>query len=547
MVCSNFSLRELLSGFRRQSLSMRRRFVLCLITVLVLIVAVLLTLFSLFDVTNSANDELEQLLNQQLNYSANQMYRDMDKLAVCAVEFSHQMSAQLEDFGTPFDRLKNNVEALTALQSKTYETVFNNMRIADCRGAFFILNTTVNDSLGESYYSGLYLRYANVGSDITLRNSVCIFRGASKVARQQGINLFSTWECEMKAGTFPQMEAVLHQPESDPARGYLLTKSYKLPDAWEKVRLLCAPISDGSGQIIGVCGFELSDPFFRSSYQASDAEQPFLISAMIEQEGSVYTGQFAANHSGYAPNLQGQLSVTRKDGFEIFSDANMTLIGKMQTLRVGQSEHTVAVMLPETQYEQLVSSTMRKTTLLLVVVSVLAIALSVMISHRYIRPILKTVEQLKTGRFEDDGRVSEFSDLFEYLAEQDRINEEALDRLRREKADAVTAASELQCKFDATARQNERLAYSRKEEIDPYDYDNFKNGLKMLTGKEREIFDYYLQGKTVKEIIAITGLQESTVRFHNKNIYSKLGVHSLKQLLRYAAIAAQEEPEARPS
>lgn len=107
----------------------------------------------------------------------------------------------------------------------------------------------------------------------------------------------------------------------------------------------------------------------------------------------------------------------------------------------------------------------------------------------------------------------------------------------------MTATNELQNKFNETEMQNKRLAYSRKTEIDPYDYENFKNGLSMLTAKEQEVFNFYMQGKTVKEIIATLGLKESTVRFHNKNIYSKLGVHSLKQLLRYAAVLKQEEED----
>ncbi len=65
----------------------------------------------------------------------------------------------------------------------------------------------------------------------------------------------------------------------------------------------------------------------------------------------------------------------------------------------------------------------------------------------------------------------------------------------------------------------------------------------MLTGKEREVLACYMRGSSVKEIISHMGLQESTVRFHNKNIYSKLSVHSLKQLLRYAAVLSQEEPD----
>ena len=61
----------------------------------------------------------------------------------------------------------------------------------------------------------------------------------------------------------------------------------------------------------------------------------------------------------------------------------------------------------------------------------------------------------------------------------------------------------------------------------------------------KEVVANKVPGKTVKEIVALTGLKESTVRFHNRNIYTKLGVHSLKQLLRYSAIMKQEEGEGK--
>ncbi len=90
-------------------------------------------------------------------------------------------------------------------------------------------------------------------------------------------------------------------------------------------------------------------------------------------------------------------------------------------------------------------------------------------------------------------------------------------------------------------QQIERLAYSRKTEVDPYDYENFLMGIKELTETERKVFGYYLQGKTVKEIMELSGVKESTIRFHNRNIYSKLQVSSLKQLLRFAAIMKQDD------
>ena len=45
----------------------------------------------------------------------------------------------------------------------------------------------------------------------------------------------------------------------------------------------------------------------------------------------------------------------------------------------------------------------------------------------------------------------------------------------------------------------------------------------------------------MKQIVELAGIKESTVRFHNRNIYSKLGVNSLKQLLMFAAIMKRDE------
>ena len=47
-------------------------------------------------------------------------------------------------------------------------------------------------------------------------------------------------------------------------------------------------------------------------------------------------------------------------------------------------------------------------------------------------------------------------------------------------------------------KELDRLAYSRKDEIDPYDYENFLRGIRELTKTEREIFDWYVAGKTAK-------------------------------------------------
>ena len=58
----------------------------------------------------------------------------------------------------------------------------------------------------------------------------------------------------------------------------------------------------------------------------------------------------------------------------------------------------------------------------------------------------------------------------------------------------------------------------------------FSSGLLNLTPTERMIYDFYIEGKTTKEIMAELNIKENTLKFHNKNLYGKLGVSSRKEL-----------------
>lgn len=57
-----------------------------------------------------------------------------------------------------------------------------------------------------------------------------------------------------------------------------------------------------------------------------------------------------------------------------------------------------------------------------------------------------------------------------------------------------------------------------------------------LTPTERTIYRYYLEGKSTKEIMAALEIKENTLKYHNKNIYAKLGVSSRKQLVMIASL-----------
>lgn len=62
-------------------------------------------------------------------------------------------------------------------------------------------------------------------------------------------------------------------------------------------------------------------------------------------------------------------------------------------------------------------------------------------------------------------------------------------------------------------------------------FDRYIKGVDELTVTERSIYRYYVEGKTTKEIMSTLNIKENTLKFHNKNIYSKLGISSRKQLV----------------
>lgn len=88
-----------------------------------------------------------------------------------------------------------------------------------------------------------------------------------------------------------------------------------------------------------------------------------------------------------------------------------------------------------------------------------------------------------------------------------------------------------------TAAENNELTEDNPVPfIENEQYSVFTDGLGLLTNTERKVFDYYVEGKSTKEVLALLDITENTLKYHNKNIYGKLGVSSRKQLKEIAFI-----------
>lgn len=55
--------------------------------------------------------------------------------------------------------------------------------------------------------------------------------------------------------------------------------------------------------------------------------------------------------------------------------------------------------------------------------------------------------------------------------------------------------------------------------------------LPTLTATEKEIYNHYVERRTPSQIMELLNIKESTLKYHNRNIYTKLGVSTRKELL----------------
>lgn len=89
----------------------------------------------------------------------------------------------------------------------------------------------------------------------------------------------------------------------------------------------------------------------------------------------------------------------------------------------------------------------------------------------------------------------------------------------------------------ATAEEKTKKAAA----VAPETREVFTYGLNTLTPTEKLIYQAYLEGASTKDVMERLNIKENTLKFHNRNLYSKLGVSSRKQLLEVAGTMTSKE------
>ena len=564
--------------------SLRSRFVYYLASLFLVGVTSLLLLLNAIGVLQPLNYELERFMDYELDAHTNDIRRQMDSLAAHNTDLSQQLANEIEQtmymfgLGTDFAKLNDNPQVLSAIQERSYNVLTSKMQQSPCSGVLYLVDASINTKTPTKTYNGMFLKYTNIHSENTLFNEICMFRGSPELARQKNISLYSTWQLELDTNAFPQTTQLLQEEPDSP--GFLLTDIARLRESWERSRLFVMPIISSSGKAIGLCGFEISSVYFQQRTRNADYQGYPLITAILDKKNDTqYSGQLSSS----AWQSDALLNFSKDKDYVYFTSGSNSFIGKMQSLDIGGTEHQIAVLLPSESYDALLAQARWRLALLLSFLLVLSIGSCYFLSKKYVEPIISDLQQLQSNPdAAPQSNLLEINQFFDFLQSKSQQQEEKLRQLSKERNAvqqqyglAATRLKDAQSRQQAIAEQYKALeeqlhtlksemeqarqqmaqALQEKEQaqqqfnfaqtaldkvvakklqiIDHDSYKMFIDSLSTLTTKEKEIFDLYTQGLSTKDIIAQQQISENTLKYHNKNIYSKLGVKSRKELLQY--------------
>ena len=542
------SLLQIFSQYRLAGSTLRRRLFLYFISSVALILALILLLLNLFGILNPTNAQLMNTMESNLSVFCSQVTHDTDKVAAYAISFASHLEDNIQNYLTEqnlsFDELRDNTGAITALQSQLYDTVYLHMQLAPSSGVFYLLDTTVNSRSEVPLYNGIYLKYINLVSESTVNNEFTLYRGSYATGKEHGITFHSGWQNEMQTDFFN----VFADTFTDGVH-YALSPAVKIPDTWERARYVYVPIHDMQENVIGVCGFEINDLYFQLMNKAENDGADPIVYALLDDRSGTYSGQFSINQYGIADNAESGIRIYEKKGLSYFDFGTDTCVGKTCEVMIGGEGYLAAIMLPKDVFDNRIRHGQFHATVIILIVILTAFICCVVISRKYVSPILKKLEQVRSrGGDVSHLSIPEIDDLIDYLEARDigyeqrlRDLESAKHAAEEEAARAKEAYEKALSDYEIAQREIQSLADDRRHDIVLEDFEFFICNLGSLTPKEYSIYELYIEGKTAKEIMEILDIKENTMKFHNKNIYSKLGISSRKQLLKFAALKKQQE------
>lgn len=516
------------------------------------IVIILILAFCLFwfGMTDGGRNTLSAYMDRELTGLSEDISNDFAELSVTGISLSQRISDKCDTFfrenGITADRLAAHPERFEAMLDDTMEQVLFVADNYNCGGVFIMLDAATNASADSLARAGVFIKKTTPVSSQAANMKNYMLRGSAAIARAHNIELLGQWEMEFDISGqefFTEvMETARRNPELPLSRLYRWTGRVLLKGNSEAGFLLLVPLRSYDGTVFGLCGIEVSDRMFKYLYSPGSSDYVDVFSALAPYNDNILhteSGLVAGNHylTGFRP--EEHLTVADgKSGFYTLKNDSGCHSGRIEKIVLypadspySTEEWRLAVLMPEADLNEAISGSTAHYIAIFAVMLILCIAAVAVASRRISKAVKKNAERAmhrdSASGSSQKSVYTEFDDLMVYLDELDSAHEEALRTVNRQK--------------ELVQMELSRIAEQSMEETDLDDYEHFFANLSTLTEKEREIFDLYLENLPGKEIRVMLGIKENTFKFHNKNIYQKLGVSSRKELMRYATLMRHGE------
>ena len=389
---------------------------------------------------------------------------------------------------------------LFASLHNTKKDTTRSLRRTSCSGAFVLLDATVNTRMEGAGYSRAGL-YVQKGGTDTPTVPLLLYRGSADVGKTHSVMPHRKWRMEFQTDQFPDYDRWM-TPSSTPLyQAYTLTERFSLPGTSEEVQLFLLPLRGRDGTMYGLCGFEISQSFFKQNFAQPTGFDHLICLLAPADSGLNASAALSSGTTGGYFHAPREMLVLRSMGGSltqlIGSDSAYAGISELCRLSENQS-YRLAVCIPMTDYRRLIFSGNLQMLLIGLFILFFVVFCCMYFHQHVLSPAFR--------QFEEDRRESR----------------RRMDELQMERQQMQTELS--------------RLADVCRNESVPDAFQTFLEGIPNLTKTERRIFDGYVAGLRSREIVEQLDIKDSTLRFHNKNIYEKLGVSSLKQLQQFAAI-----------
>lgn len=505
-------------------MTMSLRLSLLLVVMVLTIILGVVAILMITGTFTTGLSETEKIVENELIHTSGRISQEYGQLSIRAIEFSKELSNSIErkvnDLGISVTSLQEHPEMLEEIISKEYERALFSLQISKSSGVFFILNATVNPALADAKNSkaGLYIKNMEPNIISSSTPNIIVLRGFPSISRSNSLPLHSQWKMEfdISNATYyhrPIAEANLNN--SLPlSRLYYWSTAFVLPDTSEEVMLCSVPLIDSKGNVFGVCGFEVSSMLFKLSHMPNNSIYNRLFCVLaptnndsIDLNKSMFAGSFSARTiSKNDDNLK--ISSSKDSFYSYRQNEDSSFWGIHKPIKLypegsafSDEQWIVAIMIPD---KDVILSVARLNLLLfslLTLLIVLGILASFVLSKRFLKPISKGFDIIKSTDLSTAPRtrIPEIDDLIDFL----------------------------------TTHNEELHEKAKQEDFSLSILDEFLENTKKLSPAERSVFNLYVKGHTAKEIAEILYLSINTIKTHNKRIYTKLNVASREELLVY--------------